>query len=68
MQEKYRIKSYTDYCKYAENKVRILVDYEVIHIAGEYSPSLVKLGFSCPYSNSCTIDDTNNCPLFHKAP
>lgn len=64
---KKRYKFY-NYCPCIEKETTFYVDYKDINVLGDPHTYSAKLGFSCPSSSICPLEDSNECPLFRKAP
>ena len=56
------------HCPHLGKETDFYVDYEYINLCGDSHTHSVKVGFSCPSSYECPLENTNDCPLFHKAP
>lgn len=67
MNTRKRLKFYK-YCPCLQKETTFYVDYEDINLCGDPQTHSIKIGFSCPSSSECPLEDTNECPLFHKAP
>lgn len=64
---KKRYKFY-DYCPCIEKETNFYVDYEDINMVGNSHTYSVKLGYSCPSLSECSLEHSNECPLFRKTP
>ncbi len=61
-------KHFSDFCPIIEKKLDFCVEYESFNFISEQKTHLTKMGYSCKFRNKCEIENSANCPLFHKAP
>ncbi len=56
------------FCPLLKKKIDFRVDYEYFNLVGDTSTHSTEMGFDCIHLKECGLEDTINCPLFHKAP